>query len=134
MQDNRVMPIPLKASFDGVGVLRLRSQRTVGCGRLSVWAAMLLAGVSACSGKPSHVELLQLQERCAAAATRVFESYKTERGRDPYRPEQVMNRTNHYSLTKQKCYVQIFESRRGPDDHVTSWTLMDVFDNKNVGS
>jgi len=91
--------------------------------------AFLLVGLAACSNNARQMEL---QEKCAAAATRTLESFKEDYPYTARQPTTVFSYTNHYSLTKQKCYVEIKLSY-DVVTLVTVWTLKDAMENKEIG-
>jgi len=105
----------------------------IACRFLVVWL-WLLCVVGGCSGDPTAAELMQLQEKCATAANRAFDAYKKEVGVDTYRPNGNKSYTNHYSVSKRRCYVQISDVRWAAEDRLHAVYLMDVLDNKLVAS
>jgi hypothetical protein len=95
---------------------------------------LALLSVGACSHAPSESERLQLQERCAAAAKVAFTQRREEWLADAGNRSEIRTHfeapwyTNHYNLTKHKCYIEIREGIS------RNRQLYDVFGNKLVAS
>lgn len=122
------------ASFTGTLVVSARL--------LALILLLTPLAVSACSHKPSATELFQLQNQCAAASKQYFESELRDGGNPPDFEVMRDDYTSHYSVTRQKCYVEDSEETRtrirdlsGAVSEVVAhhnYLVSDVFERKPV--